>query len=367
MTKLFKLLGLNKPVAGEYGIEIECEGKNMVPIDSKTWGCEDDGSLRGAFPESRSEFVLKKPVLYTACEAALDELIGHQVHAEFSFSFRTSVHIHMNVQTLTVTELYNLIYTYLLIEQPLVNYCGDGRKGNRFCLRLRDAEGMMEILTMLFQTGDKHLRRIPADHMRYASINLEAFKKYGSIEFRAMRGTMDKAIILPWIEMLNSIKTYAMGVANPKVVHEDFRALGSVGFLNHVLGPENAARVITPTAEREMNESYSLSIDLPYNYIEPEPVVELDEAGEAAALRAQMRAAAALIRAENAPVAARAAEFDELLQAAAARPGWGAAPGAVPPVWRMGANGAPVRRKPVPAPVEPEPEMYEDGEDDNDD
>lgn len=269
MTKLFKLLGLNKPVVGDFGIEIECEGKNIAPINSKTWGSEADGSLRGNYPETACEFVLKKPILFKDVEQALDELIGHEINAEFNFSFRTSVHIHVNVQELTSTQLLNLIYTYLLIEQPLVNYCGDGRKGNRFCLRLRDAEGMIEVLSNLFRQGGDGLRYIPADHMRYASINLEAFKKYGSIEFRAMRGTMDKAIILPWVQMLNSIKQYALEMKTPKDIHEEFRAYGSVGFLNKVLGQENSQRVMTPNAEREMNESYSLSIDLPYSYVEP--------------------------------------------------------------------------------------------------
>lgn len=278
MAKLFKLLGLNKPVAGEYGIEIECEGKGIQAIDSKTWTSEPDGSLRGNYPESACEFVLKKPILFKNVEAAIDELIGHQANAEFNFSFRTSVHIHMNVQDLTSTQLYNLIYTYLLLEQPLVNYCGDSRKANRFCLRLRDAEGMMEILTNLFRTGHQHLRRIPADHMRYASINLEAFKKYGSIEFRAMRGTMDKAIILPWVQMLNSIKLYAMEMENPKAIHDEFRAYGSVGFLNKVVGPENTQRVMTPTSEGEMNESYSLSLDLPYAYQKEEEEEEKPKA-----------------------------------------------------------------------------------------
>lgn len=276
MAKLFKLLGLNKPVAGEYGIEIECEGNNIAPINSKTWGSEADGSLRGEYPHGACEFVLKKPIMFKDVEQAIDELIGHEINAEFNFSFRTSVHIHVNVQELTSTQLYNLIYTYLLIEQPLVNYCGDGRKGNRFCLRLRDAEGMIDILSNLFNTGNKNLRRIPNDHMRYASINLEAFKKYGSIEFRAMRGTMDKAIILPWVQMLHSIKTYALEMANPKVIHEEFRAYGSVGFLNKVLGKENAQRVMSPTAEQEMNESYSLSIDLPYSFVEVEEEPQME-------------------------------------------------------------------------------------------
>lgn len=267
MTQLYKLLGLNKPTEGDFGIEIECEGANMRAVKGAIWKSEPDGSLRGEYPESACEYVLTKPVTFAEVEPALDALIKLNKAAEFKFSFRTSVHVHVNAQLLTVDQLLNLIYTYLLLEQPLVNYCGDSRKANRFCLRLRDAEGLLDGVNHLFTMGYDGFAHLRNDRNRYASINLEAFNKYGSIEFRAMRGTMDKAIILPWVSMLNNIKSFAMEMENPKAIHDLFRSVGANDFMQTVLGEENTKILTHDSCERDINESYSLTIDLPYAYV----------------------------------------------------------------------------------------------------
>lgn len=267
MTQLYKLLGLGKPTDGDFGIEIECEGEQMRAIKNKIWKSEPDGSLRGEYPESACEYVLSKPIRFEDVEPALDHLIHHNKDAEFKLSFRTSVHVHVNVQLMTIDQLLNLVYTYLLLEQPLVNYCGDNRKANRFCLRLRDAEGLLDSVNMLFSTGYDGFQYLRNDRNRYASINLEAFNKYGSIEFRAMRGTMDKAIIMPWVSMLNNIKKFAMEMENPKAIHDLFRSVGANAFMQTVLGEENTKILTHDSCERDINESYSLTIDLPYAYV----------------------------------------------------------------------------------------------------
>lgn len=270
MAKVWQHLGLDKAIDGDYGIEIECEGENISPINKGFWNSEADGSLRGAYPDSACEFVLKKPIVLAQVPAALDQLIEHEAEARFKFSFRTSVHVHVNAQKLEYVQLLNLIYTYLLLEQPLVNFCGQERKANRFCLRLRDAEGLLDTVESMFSQGHQALRFIVGDKIRYASINLGALNKYGSVEFRAMRGNMDKAIIIPWVEMLDAIKKYAIKAKNPKAIHERFREIGSLAFLEEVLGADRAAMVTNLMTEYEMNESYSLSIDLPYAYVEQE-------------------------------------------------------------------------------------------------
>lgn len=268
MEKLCVLLGNKEPKPGAVGIEIETEGENIRPIDSKFWRSEDDGSLRGMYPESRAEFVLKKPIEFADAEKAMDELIAHQAKSKFNFSFRTSVHIHLNAQGMTFPQLLNMVYTYLLLEQLLLNFCGESRKANRFCLRLQDAEGILDIINDLFENGVGRLVRIPADAVRYASINLEAFRKYGSVEFRGMRGTMDKGVILQWIDILKSIQDYSIKKASPKSVHDEFRELGAEKFLTKVVGKENAKTLSTDNFVGQINESYSLSLDLPYAYKE---------------------------------------------------------------------------------------------------
>lgn len=270
MEKLCNLLGRDKPVDGDVGLEIEAEGAGMEVMESRVWKSDDDGSLRGVFPDSRHEFILKKPIKWANVPAALDELVEAQKDAKFKFSFRTSVHVHVNAQDLTYVQLLNLIYTYVLLEQPLIDFCGDSRKANRFCLRLRDADGLIGELSNVFQDQTR-LVNVPRDTMRYASINLEAFRKYGSIEFRAMRGTMDTKVILRWVNMLRRLKDYAIMAESPMKIHECLRDIGAEAFMNGVMGEYAEGLKLDG-----MVENYSLSLDLPYVYAAQaaKPVVE---------------------------------------------------------------------------------------------
>lgn len=258
-----------KPVKGEWGIEIEAEGEGMQEVHSKYWKCEDDGSLRGRWPATRNEFVLHRPINTDQVEDAVDDLVKALPYAKFNFSHRTSVHVHMNVCTLTRDQICSIIYLYLLFEEPLINFCGESRKANRFALRLRDAEHFMEALYQMFRNTTDDWWALGHDQYRYASINLEAMRKYMSIEFRGMRGTIDKEIITTWVSLLNFIKEYASN-HSVKQISDRVQKVGAMRFAQEVFG-ELANVLAYPDMDRDMAMSYSLAIDLPYQFI-PSPI-----------------------------------------------------------------------------------------------
>lgn len=265
MKKVFELLGMDRPIEGDFGIEIEAEGENMREVRNEFWKTEADGSLRGAYPESCAEFVLKKPIPHDKVGDAVQSLIDSQPGATFEFSFRTSVHIHVNVQPLQYEQLLNMMYTYLLLEEPLTTYCGRERKGNRFCLRLADAEGMMDTLGQLFNGTGKEIGYIEGDAIRYSAMNIAALPKYGSLEFRAMRGNMDKEVITTWCKALYAIREYAKGKNNPMEIYEEFRKDPPSVFLKNVLG-DVAPAFLYPRVIRDVQRSFSLALDLPFQF-----------------------------------------------------------------------------------------------------
>jgi hypothetical protein len=248
---------------GEVGIEVEAEGKNLYPIDSQYWRTEKDGSLRGQFPESAAEYVLKYPIFRQDVDKALTELIDSQKNATFSFSFRTSVHIHINVGSLTEDQLRCFVYTYALLEEPLINFCGKSRKANRFCLRIQDAERELTYIQDFYERGLETLKAIGGDELRYSAMNLGSLYKYGSLEFRGMRGTLDKGVIQTWISALLAMKDWASKHKTPKEIFTHFQEIGPEAFLDEVLG-ELAPQFVYPKMGRDMLLSCSLSISLPH-------------------------------------------------------------------------------------------------------
>ena len=261
MKKLLDILALPKQ-AGDFGIEIEVEGENLPAVDNLYWKTEHDGSLRNGM-----EYIFKKPKALKDVPALLRVLNKQfdEAEAKLSFSFRTSVHVHMNVQELTYQQILNTIYTYLLLEAPLINFCGEERKGNRFCLRLEDAEGAMEVFNMLFSRGERSFREIGQDYVRYASINIEALRKYGSLEFRAMQGNVDVKRITTWCTALYNIREFAKEQESPATIFNLFAKLEAQAFSDKVL--KDVSQVFAyPEMVRDMQRSFSLAIDLPFAY-----------------------------------------------------------------------------------------------------
>ena len=268
MTKLHELLQ-QKPTNGLFGIEIETEGRNLTMVAPPQWKIEDDGSLRGQFPTERAEYVLKKPLdLQKAIDAVVKlREIQDANKAVLNFSFRTSVHVHVNVQQLTFPQYLNMIYTYLLLEEPLVRYCGKERVGNRFCLRLQDAEGLLDYLFMLFRQGYSAMRHIHGDNVRYAAINVAATAKYGSLEFRSLKGNMDVPYITTWLQALDHLRSFAMEMKDPQDVHDLFVNNTPEQFAEIVLGDVYES-FIYPEMENDMRHSFSLALELPYNFVD---------------------------------------------------------------------------------------------------
>lgn len=266
MTKLHELLQ-QKVTNGSFGIEIETEGKNLTDIVPAQWKIENDGSLRGRFPDEAAEYVLRKPLELQKAIDAVTQLrkIQDEAQAKLNFSFRTSVHVHVNVQQLTFNQYLNMIYTYLLLEEPLVRYCGKERVGNRFCLRLQDAEGLMDYLFMLFRQGHGALKHIHGDAVRYASINVAATSKYGSLEFRSLKGNMDVDYITTWLQALDNLRSFAQEHANPQIIHDLFVNSTPEQFAEIVLG-DMYPSFTYPEMEMDMRSSFSLTLELPYNF-----------------------------------------------------------------------------------------------------
>lgn len=268
MKKLHELLKV-RPSAGDVGIEVEVEGANLNPIDSDIWKTEDDGSLRGIFPHGRSEYVLKKPIGIKTVEQAITALAEHQKDAKLNFSFRCSVHVHVNVGDLTFEEFLAYLYLVILLESPLMTLCGEERIGNRFCLRVPDAEGYIEHLKAVFGRGPEYLRAFNAGQVRYSAINIASVAKYGSLEFRGMKGTLDTEVLIPWCQTLFRLREVAKKFGDPIAVHDEFVKTQNMAFAKKHLG-KNHVLFDLENSVKDIDRSFSLALELPHAFKEYE-------------------------------------------------------------------------------------------------
>lgn len=230
VDKAFKLRR-NYLTKGDVGVEIEVEGNNL-PHPEEYWRCERDGSLRG----ESMEYVLREPLSMPDVRKSLAHLDACYVNNNtlVDESVRAGVHVHVNVQELTTVQLFSFMTAYIILEDLLVKYCGEYREGNLFCLRMKDAEYLLHTLERV--ADGKDYRMFETDMLRYASMNVCSLWRYGSLEFRAMRGTRDLSVVGDWAEMLLNLRNVAVKFDNPAQIVEMLQRDGAESFLEAFLG-----------------------------------------------------------------------------------------------------------------------------------
>lgn len=226
---------------GEVGIEIEAEGTDL-PGNPLGWVVEHDGSLRGPDKNRTNdlshacEYVLPAPVARDKVKEVLHNLEAayEENDSQVANSYRCSTHVHINVQELHMNQVYNFIVLYAMFEEFLVQYCGEERVGNLFCLRFQDAEAVIPALIYSARYG--HFRHLGSDKLRYSALNVASMAKYGSLEFRAMRGTREMEEIETWVKLLLCLKDTAVKYERPQDLVAEMSVLGAEGLARKTFG-----------------------------------------------------------------------------------------------------------------------------------
>ena len=170
-------------VDGDVGLEIEVEGnkfkKEYIP---KPWMYTHDGSLRG---EDCAEYLLRNPISFNEVPEACYKLweMMENYGSVLDDSNRTSVHVHLNFGREYKNRVCCFVSLFFIVEEILMEWCGDHRVGNLFCLRGKDAPAIVSKIKE-FLTDD-NLNSLPTG-LHYANLNIHALQKMGSIEVRGM-------------------------------------------------------------------------------------------------------------------------------------------------------------------------------------
>lgn len=215
------------------GIEVEMEQiYTSIPSGpwQGLWAVRGDGSLRESGVEAVSV-----PVQGNWIKIALATLF--KVIPRAHFSYRTSIHIHLDVRKLTTKQLTNIILVYLSVESLLYKFVGKDRHENIYCVPLYTT-GLVNSLVDLI---NKSLSKQNFENQRYAGLNLDAIKKFGSIEFRHLHGTHDINKIINWINLIFRIYQYALAhpldVLIKKISDLNTNSL-YIAYLNDVFGDD---------------------------------------------------------------------------------------------------------------------------------
>lgn len=217
------------------GLEIEMEGRGLL-LDMyhlPRWVSERDGSLRG----ESAEYKLREPLRPEDVSNEISNLIqaSHDFGSVFDPSARCAVHVHLNCQHLQFKRVLSIMVVYFILEDLFTHWCGDGREGNLFCLRARDAEGVISAICHMIQNNNYSILAHP-ETLKYASLNISALSHYGTLEWRTMETPHDLAAIDDWIKMLIRLHRKSQAFSTPNEIIEMFSGQGEERFLTSIMG-----------------------------------------------------------------------------------------------------------------------------------
>ncbi len=223
-----------RQVQGDVAVEIEVEGRNLPPAPKK-WRAEVDNSLKAA---ESIEFVMRAPAPIGELADALQQLKKAFVdnHSQFYDSYRAGIHLHVNVQELSMQELATMISTYYIFENSLVNLCNPFRQGNHFCLRAKDAGGQIRTIRKAFKDNNPLL--FQDDNIRYSSLNVCAIPKYGSIEFRSLESTEDFGKVENFARLHHSLREFSKEAKTPTAVMDMVYHMGTDGLCKKIFNKQ---------------------------------------------------------------------------------------------------------------------------------
>jgi hypothetical protein len=262
--KLYSIVEHIKVYKGAvFGVEVEMEGKGLpLKEPDKHWSYEKDNSLRG----DSCEFVINYPENHSKTINKLEHLSAllQQYRIKPVFSFRTSTHVHLNVSDMEVTHILNLIYLYYLLEGCFMHFSTPSRIGNRFCLRLKDADGFLPLLVSVFKNNGRSLNHLPKNELKYASLNIAPLSTYGTLEFRSLYGTVDSKILSSWLKAIENLRSIAVEYESLLHIYNGVKEKDGFKNLFNKVFSHDIESFLYDDMEREFLLNLSLSISIPF-------------------------------------------------------------------------------------------------------
>lgn len=241
--------GFNK-TKGDVGIEIEMEveqGINWTNSIKETWHITTDGSLKSDWAY---EVVLKKPIPLENVSFEVEKLKAFIAkYTKIMPSIRAGIHVHINMHDSTLAQVFRMMMCYYPLETALTKFCGEGREGNLFCLRARDAEYVLDAIRDAVEVEDMYLLR--TNSLRYAALNFQSLFKFGTLESRALATTPDLSKIVEWCDILMKIKKYSREVDCWEHIN-NISGEGPRNWMANVIGEEYTQMIEYPGMEGDI-------------------------------------------------------------------------------------------------------------------
>jgi len=194
------------------GTEYEIEDVKKSNLNSSYILSDIDHSLRNNGIEIKTAAVTFEHAL------ELFDLVHEQLTlGKEPYSDRTSIHVHVNMQALTLEEVRQLVLVYALFEPLFFKFVGPVRQGSIFCVPLS--------YTYLPSYYKNPIQDLWKRWQKYTAFNIsplchgkEGVEGLGTIEFRHLYGTGDKKVYQTWLSAIKELYTFIEATPNFNII-----------------------------------------------------------------------------------------------------------------------------------------------------
>lgn len=180
------------------GISVTAESYNHTTRNY--WKVVTDASLNGT-----DTFELVSPVLEG--QPGLEELqtvcrVLKQLNAYINRS--CGLHIHFDAEQFGLTQTKNLLINYARYEAIIDSFMPNSRRAtnNTYCKSLRGQEAKIDAATSIQQIAN-------SAGTRYFKVNMQAYLRHKTIEFRQHSGTIEFEKIATWVLFLHNLTEFS--------------------------------------------------------------------------------------------------------------------------------------------------------------
>ena len=207
MSKITDVFPVPKPVysgALSFIAGLECEIEEITNPAGVIglFHAVNDGSLRNSGLEYVSTPMVKNELVENF--KILHKTLKFKPGGD-PFSVRTSTHVHINCQSLSVENARTLVLLYALFEEFFFYMVKPARRDNIHCVPLTETA-----MPRLYK-GD--LMKYYKNWHKYTALNLKRLSDLGTMEFRHLHGTNDAQEVSDWLTILENLWTLCQRVS----------------------------------------------------------------------------------------------------------------------------------------------------------
>lgn len=263
----------NWKVGLEYEFEAVGHSVRQADVNRAGWHMVTDGSLRN----EGYEFIFDGAAGGAEALHRIASLEAWSKEYKWATSPRTSLHVHMDMRGVTLSQFKRIMAVYCLVEPALFTFVGREREKNIYCVpHYRADRGDADKIALMYEKcrslryATRKNETMAATQCltyfrsvnKYAALNLKPLVKFGSIEFR-QAPILNQERTIQWLNLLMSMGHYAIEATSAKAIISHYLEVGAITFTKEVFGKYYAALNI-----RELNHGTGMSLQRFNNYVD---------------------------------------------------------------------------------------------------